>query len=741
MLFRSVLRCGIVAAAGFLLALSLGATLLPSVQAAEPIAVPLTKEQGPVVPNPVCPGDQIKAKLCALAKDPKFVHEEAHPPSIKWTYTVTKVETSLDPGTEKIFQPDPAKDKFKAVVTNVFNRADKFGSEAAVTGVFVTPGFKRITVTVTLTFQGVDGKPYRGTVDFQLQAAVTQAVFAAKSTRGDRVVSAKDNDLPGGEMTVEVTITPPGAQVNLSIENAKGNKGSAVFKDSGKDTSKITSPNKQGEAVKVTVLGRQTSGSARNMKIVAKDGAGKACGEFDFTVFRVNLSLLPDGEEITPKAVADLTLQGKRQDVKVAALSELFTGKTKVGMFSGRGKDGKARFGGSELTVGIIDPTKMNPQDFIRSDQKGKTPGDGFFIKRMLSGRGYLDDCFAGISGVLGLSLNVDNGDDTKDFSTGKNNTDFEDLNADNDAGTDLFIYSFDAPALQLPIQMPLKSVFRTRLNFTDQASYVGTICSAPLQWRIDQSIKRVSFDPFGDFLKDYQRDTTFDKAGDNTIGPKHLPLTRDLGAGASPLPAFSITNLQVKDFGTRLTFKRDDPLQFDFVLTGENLPVGQPVTVVFRDISGVGPALQVDAANTKITDKTTITGKAQFANRNTPGVYSAIVTIGGQCVNFQGGLIRLIGPIDRWVFLGLARQGNRILGRITAFDAIASQVIPAPPAPAVTNIGGTVTFKVGNVMDVGNNIYGFELMITAVPNQGAKTMKVKADGSGKTAEHTYELP
>jgi len=109
-------------------------------------------------PSFVLVEDQIQWKLMALANNPAFVKAEAKEGTIVWTWKVVRVETNdhsprkNDPNWEDDpdWNPVLTKSKHKIRFTSIDSKSTS--SKATLEGVFVTSGFKRVTVHVTLSF-------------------------------------------------------------------------------------------------------------------------------------------------------------------------------------------------------------------------------------------------------------------------------------------------------------------------------------------------------------------------------------------------------------------------------------------------------------------------------------------------------------------------------------------------------------------------------------------------------------
>lgn len=333
---------------------------------------------------------------------------------------------------------------------------------------------------------------------------------------------------------------------------------------------------------------------------------------------------------------------------------------------------------------------------------------------------------------------------------TGERETTSQDLDPDKDQGNDLFIYSTDAPDLAMfALDMAVKSVFRERLNFVDQALYADVPCSGTLDWHMHQSITRKGFSPTGgnNFpLDDFQRDTTFDKVGDNSVGPGHLPLTIDLAKGKAPLPPFQVLDVSSVDataqWDPKQAFSRTDDLRADYRIFGKDYPVQKKPTLVFQEITGKGPKVDV---NGQMVEENFLTGRADFADRDTPGIYVPVVTLGNQCVRPLGRHLVVIGPIKQWAFPGFGVDPNdakALLGLVWGVDALGFPVAPLPKAPKVAR-GDTSTleFTIGDLTGMPEEGgYSFPVKVTKKPAKGPFTFEFKADGSGVTGSGKFTL-
>lgn len=584
--------------------------------------------------------------------------------------------------------------------------------------------------------------------------------FENTSRGGDKVVSAKDVEkgMPGGVKTLTVRTTPAGATVNLEIKAKPGAKkpGTAVFLVNGKEETKA--PAKDGEVI--TIHGRNISGEPRDMLLEATMANAKMpCGDWDFTVFRVDLSLLPNGQEIPENAVA---LQEKPRDlIPLRNIAKLFSEKTTVGMYRAKTKLGNLA-GGSSLTVGKIVPPGMKESDFFRSVSRGYNLGNGFFVRRHIWSRTYLNSCFAITISSVGAPSNVNDADDTL-LPGGRKNTSAESLDPTPKSG-DLYLYSLDVPYIDvsLGLIMPVKSVFRARLNFRDRALYADVVCSDKLDWHMAQSIARVKVTP-GDAvgpLDDYQRDPTYDgpnRDKDNSVGAGWVSLSPTMAGKPETLPplpplttitrvlspnATGFNKAPLYKNGSRF-FARTDPLKFTFDIRGKGFPFKKTAKIEFREVTGKGPLLKT--LNGDFVSIEQIKGQAEFANRDAPGIYLPMVTVGKDCVFGLGIDVTydLIGPPAKYVITLQPGQKNSFTGQVLAVDALNVPEIPiTKPAPTLKQNGGNVDFVISDIKADETQVipaYKFTLTVNKPAPKGPYTIKLKAaDGNGVTGEAEF---
>jgi hypothetical protein len=461
---------------------------------------------------------------------------------------------------------------------------------------------------------------------------------------------------------------------------------------------------------------------------------GVPCGIWEFTVFKVDLSLAFSGEEISPLATSHL---GER----LVDQSRTITGTNVTGMYS-KEHFKHTLFGGSCLTTGTIIPSSVLKSDFISTASIGQfTPGAGFFFERLLSRRSYLSGCYEteGNVGEIHPTANFDNQPDTRD-ANGKMILETMDIDPDI-SGQNLVIFNHDAPANNLfEKTVPVNDSLALRMNFTEHASYAGTPCSGPLLWHLAQSIKRNSF-TLKDPISDFARDSTYDHLGDNSIGLGHISLAAGLN-GLSGLPGFEISSLSSPDAsGGGVVFYRNDPLLIWFEISGTNLP--DNIQVDFIDVTGDSPNL----VTTEISSVTPvlIRGKAAFSDKVNGGLYTAVVSANdlGDCVVNKSVALLVLGEQVAWQWEG--RVENHIVnGRtfllfgIKGLDSVGQPVFELPKKPVVQITGGTIN---GVVIDISEqpHIAGFVVSVDVTGSELTGNIILTATGNGFSASAEFK--
>jgi len=560
--------------------------------------------------------------------------------------------------------------------------------------------------------------------------AVPEVRFENTTRGGDVVVAAKDEGkgMPGGIKELTIKLVNADA-AELKIVQNKDSTGTAFFdKDLKKDDLKNV---KDGTAI--TIFGNLVSKKARDIYVEASV-KGKACGKFEFTVFRVDLSFSPE------KGVG-ATVPGEARNFVGISLREVLR-RVKSNTTTGFHFDKAPPYfvGGTVLVSGKIVPTGMMRSDFFRKGDKDYLPGRGFKIFQEIAQRNYVDNCFA---------------TDNSDFAEDKSQLlmqDQDQLDSDEPAKGDLRIYLIDDPRTGYThLALAKNEVHRRRVNFNDVAKYAGIQCSAKLEWHLATSVKRTEVSPFGRLGRptDYALDTTFDKKGDNTVDLGHLPLTSNL-EGKADLPPF-----EIKAFRSPQATGRDESFtskaraEFSFSILGNRFPVEQgkdarSLKISFIEISGKG---QKATVKTYSSDKVKIDGEAAFDNEKDAGIYRIQIVKGDVCVTnefygiprtFTQPVFSRLGSPAMWAFSNDLDGRGR--GSVYEADSLGSN-LDLRNVPQVARSGG-VQFKVDDVkFDPGILAYGFTAIVTDPKAKAPFVFMLKATGDGVTGERTYELP
>jgi hypothetical protein len=359
-------------------------------------------------------------------------------------------------------------------------------------------------------------------------------IFKSISLGGDRVVSAKDvaNGMLGGTKTVKVEMGEGTA--TLTISRTAGSTGSAKFIGAGgSEVDTLTVSN--GDIF--TIKGGEVSDTARNMRIHGQvDGDEEATGDWDFTVFRIDLSAYHD---TTDTVNANATSAASRVG-NMNQFATKFFGGSALGYLA-QGAGGRSRNG--ILVEGVVYPTGMNRADFDRISD-----GSGFDFKRTITKREYKNNAI-----ITSRSKN----DEDDDIDPNGSDINFdEDLLADpqtRSGVTSLYLYDLDFPGLDITATIPgtqtnvyggvaTNDTIRRRSNFVEWIQYGGVNVSLKHNWWEAQSLTATSATTAtrnNDF--DYNS-TTDDDTDDNNVGwDAKFPLTAD-PAGPGQFDHFEVT-------------------------------------------------------------------------------------------------------------------------------------------------------------------------------------------------------
>ena len=461
--------------------------------------------------------------------------------------------------------------------------------------------------------------------------AVPTVEFVNETRGGDRVVSAKDKDLPGGIKELKVRFKNVGKDLKVTLKiNRKDKKtsGSASF-EAQKDVEEI--PVKDGE--KFTVFGRNLSGRPRDLEIQAFVD-GKLAGTFELTVFRVELTPFVKGKsDLIPMAVKTeagfgllpmrTAFESTFQEKANSALG--FVREDVVGAFQ--------VFEGAIYMQGKVVPDKIDGMDFNRDKKSGYQ--DAFNMLQFVSSRLYFNECLLSLKQIdqlTGKKTETREAVETLAFSgkqidAGENFPvdDLADPDLKDKKDTHLYVHMFDVARISTIILergAPKDVKCRLRFNAATHFTYAAVPCSNTVQWYWAFSAFRDKKDIWV-VLADIK-----EPKEDNMVGLKHIQLTPDLKPPVGKAPT-------VSDFGPTVVKAGDNDVKV--TINGSNFTDAECLLRAYfrlepfsppRNFSGVQ---RIPVQNLEINKQgAEITGAITLPATQAKGLYTLQVIKGG---------------------------------------------------------------------------------------------------------------
>lgn len=523
---------------------------------------------------------------------------------------------------------------------------------------------------------------------------------------------------------VKITVKNLGAKqkVILTVEKTDADGEAYLVKEVKKEKEKefqkvekielgINDLDKNGQCI-IKIKGVQTSSKKENFTMYAKIG-GQEKDKKQFTVFRVNLEVLTEGE--CPDAPENPDNPTKPVDIRKLKdfLSAYLEGSTTLGHHLLKKSSRNAI-----LIKGTISPSGLKLEDFIR-----KSDGSGFDFKRIISNRTYLNDCIY-ILPDPNNRLDVD--DDP-------NNTD-EDLYADHDGDKDnLFIYSVDTPGISFAFAPDVKDVLRIRSNYKEYVNYKGQRASEDREWFSALSMKRTQKDVVED-------DKTYETDKDNQIGEGTIELTIDLKKGDITIPFEEFEKIEP----SKVVLPKDEA-SIDII--GKGFKDLKEPTVTLIGITPDAPSIFVSDA--KIINDTKVTAKLNLKGIKKAGRYNFKLAFKEKIPVILYDIFGTTdGVINEWLYiyredkppdpdLDGAGAKDRVKPKFKAKDKLGTVIPPdAIAKPKITQYSGTAKLKPidGTKIDKEKECFFQEFEVIS-----SGTVVFKCEGDGK-AGYTSEV-